>query len=99
MIFIFVLITKTIAGPFAALTAYGLCQTGCNTVAVACYAAAGATFGTVTAGAAIPAAVVACNAALGVCMAACAGITIAGAAAPTPNLFFSFFLQLKQFFT
>lgn len=30
------------AGPLA----YGICQTGCNAVVVACYAAAGATFGT-----------------------------------------------------
>ena len=50
--------------------AYGICQTGCNSVAVACYAAAGATFGTVTAGAGVPAAILACNAALGTCMAA-----------------------------
>ena len=35
--------------------AYGICQTGCNTVVVACYAAAGYTFGTVTAGAGVPA--------------------------------------------
>ena len=51
--------------------AYGICQTGCNSLAVACYAAAGATFGTVTAGAGVPAAILACNAALGTCMAAC----------------------------
>lgn len=30
------------AGPLA----YGICQTGCNAVVVACYAGAGATFGT-----------------------------------------------------
>lgn len=50
---------------------YGICQTGCNAVAVACYAAAGVTFGTVTAGAGVPAAIVTCNSALGVCMAGC----------------------------
>ena len=66
----------TVAGPLA----YGICQTGCNAVVVACYAAAGATFGTVTAGAGIPAVLVACNAALGVCMAGC----IAAGFAPTP---------------
>ena len=62
------------------LLAYGICQTGCNTVVVACYAAAGFTFGTVTAGAGVPAAVLACNAAQGTCMASCilAGFT------PTP---------------
>jgi len=64
------------AGPLA----YGICQTGCNAVAVACYAAAGVTFGTVTAGAGVPAAIVACNAALGVCMAAC----VAAGLSPTP---------------
>lgn len=66
----------TVAGPLA----YGICQTGCNAVVVACYAAAGFTFGTVTAGAGVPAAIVACNAALGVCMAGC----IAAGFAPTP---------------
>ena len=55
------------AGPFS----YGICQTGCNTIAVACYGGAGLTFGTVTAGAGIPAAAVACNTALGICMTAC----------------------------
>ena len=42
--------------------------------------AAGYTFGTVTAGAGIPAAIAACNAALGVCMASC----VAAGLAPTP---------------
>lgn len=66
----------TVAGPLS----YGICQTGCNAVVVACYAAAGFTFGTVTAGAGVPAAIVACNAALGVCMAGC----IAAGFAPIP---------------
>ncbi|KAI0930540.1 hypothetical protein AcW1_009201 [Taiwanofungus camphoratus] len=65
------------AGPIA----YGLCQTGCNTVAVACYAAAGFQFGTVVAGPLAPATILACNAALGTCSAACAGVTLL---APTP---------------
>ncbi|KAH6902116.1 hypothetical protein BKA70DRAFT_1307301 [Coprinopsis sp. MPI-PUGE-AT-0042] len=64
------------AGPIA----YGICQTGCNAVVVACYAAAGATFGTVAAPAA-PAAIVACNTALGTCSAACATVALL---APTP---------------
>ncbi|KAG0088707.1 hypothetical protein BGZ92_005820 [Podila epicladia] len=64
------------AGPLA----YGICQTGCNAIAVACYAAAGFTFGTVTAGAGIPAVIAGCNTALGVCMAAC----VAAGLAPTP---------------
>lgn len=64
------------AGP----AAYGICQAGCAAIAVACYAAGGAVFGTVTAGAAIPAAIVACNAAFGTCQAACWAALIA----PTP---------------
>ncbi|CAF3550138.1 unnamed protein product [Rotaria socialis] len=56
------------AGP----TAYGICQAGCAAVVVACYAAAGAVFGTVTAGAGAPAAIIACNLAFGKCSAACA---------------------------
>ncbi|KII83275.1 hypothetical protein PLICRDRAFT_148229, partial [Plicaturopsis crispa FD-325 SS-3] len=67
----------TSAGPLA----YGLCQTGCNTLAVACYAGAGFTFGTVIAAAATPAALVACNAALGTCSATCATVALF---APTP---------------
>jgi hypothetical protein len=55
---------------------YGTCQSGCNGVAVACYAAAGFTFGTVTAGAGVPAAIVGCNVALGSCMAACAAVAL-----------------------
>jgi len=64
------------AGPIA----YGICQTGCNVVAVACYAAAGATFGTIAAPVA-PAAIVGCNAALGTCSTACATVALF---APTP---------------
>lgn len=63
----------------AGLLAYGLCQTGCNTLAGACYAAAGAIFG-VTAGFGAPPAVVACNVGLGICMANCALVCLA----PTP---------------
>ncbi|KAI8636407.1 hypothetical protein BD408DRAFT_426185 [Parasitella parasitica] len=65
----------THAGPLA----YGICQTGCNALAVSCYAAAGFTFGTVTAGTAIPAVIAGCNTSLGLCMAAC----IAAGFAPT----------------
>ncbi|TEA19704.1 hypothetical protein C8034_v008993 [Colletotrichum sidae] len=56
-----------VAGP----AAYGVCQAGCASIVVACYAAAGAVFGA-TAGAAAPPAVVACNIAFGKCQAACA---------------------------
>lgn len=62
------------------LLGYGMCQSGCNAVVVACYTAAGFTFGTVTAGAGVPAVILGCNAALGVCMGACAGVALA----PTP---------------
>ncbi|KAI0360878.1 hypothetical protein OH77DRAFT_1586382 [Trametes cingulata] len=68
----------------AGLLSYGLCQTGCNTVAVACYAAAGATFGTITAGAGTPAVILGCNAALGKCSATCAALTLL-APIPIPN--------------
>lgn len=54
---------------------------GCNGLAVACYAGAGFTFGTVTAGAAVPAVIVGCNIALGTCMAGCATVALF---APTP---------------
>ena len=60
--------------------AYGICQTGCNTVWVACVAGAGGTAGVSTGGAAVPAAIAACNTAQGVCMAAC----IAAGLMPTP---------------
>ncbi|KAF8176973.1 hypothetical protein BJ912DRAFT_986571 [Pholiota molesta] len=65
------------AGPIA----YGICQTGCNGLAVACYAGAGFTFGTVVAAPAAPAAIMACNAALGSCSAMCASVALF---APTP---------------
>ena len=51
---------------------YGACQTACNAGVVACYSAAGLTFGAATGGAALPAAALACNTAQGSCMAACA---------------------------
>ncbi|KAK7517631.1 hypothetical protein IWZ03DRAFT_359704 [Phyllosticta citriasiana] len=63
------------AGP----AAYGICQAGCAGVVVACYGAAGFTFGTVLAAAAPPA-IAACNGAYGSCQAACAGVLLA----PTP---------------
>ena len=43
---------------------------------VSCYAAAGFTFGTLTAGVATPAAILLCNAGLGKCMASCFVATI-----------------------
>jgi len=67
--------TPTVAGPLA----YGICQTGCNFLAVACYGAAGFTFGVTIVAA--PPAIMACNAGLGTCMAACAATALL---APTP---------------
>eukprot|EP00198_Chlamydomonas_reinhardtii_P006321 XP_001695657.1 hypothetical protein CHLREDRAFT_195841 [Chlamydomonas reinhardtii] len=54
--------SATHAGPVA----YGICQTGCNSVAVACYSAAGFTFGVPSWGD-----IAACNVALGKCMSSC----------------------------
>mmetsp|Transcript_76330 Transcript_76330/g.163695 ORF Transcript_76330/g.163695 Transcript_76330/m.163695 type:complete len:87 (+) Transcript_76330:80-340(+) len=79
-VFIAVLIAQFLTFADGGPAAYGICQTGCNAVVVACYAAAGFTFGTVTAGAGVPASIVACNAGLGVCMAGC----VAAGFAPTP---------------
>ena len=62
------------------ILAYGICQTGCNSVWVACVAAAGGTAGVTTGGVAVPAAILACNTAQGVCMAAC----VAAGLTPTP---------------
>ena len=75
--FILLIAVATVsAGPLS----YGICQTGCDAVAVACYASAGVVFGTVTAGAGVPAAILGCNSALGVCMVSC----IAAGFAPVP---------------
>ncbi len=70
------LFTSTaIAGP----AAYGICQSGCAAIVMACYGAAGATWGA-TLGATAPATVVVCNAAFGACSAKCALVLLA----PTP---------------
>jgi len=63
------------AGP----AAYGICQAGCASVVMACYGAAGFTWGA-TLGASAPATIIACNAAFGTCQAACA-VALVG---PTP---------------
>ncbi|ORY66057.1 uncharacterized protein BCR38DRAFT_338894 [Pseudomassariella vexata] len=60
-------VTAAAAGPVA----YGICQAGCSSVVVACYSAAGFTFGTVAAPTA-PAVILACNTSYGTCQAACA---------------------------
>ena len=71
------LIAQSNAGPLT----YAMCQAGCAALAVACYSAAGAVFGTVTAGVGVAPAVLACNAAFGQCSATCAACTLA---LPTP---------------
>ena len=73
-------LTNFIALVSAGPAAYGVCQAGCSAIVVACYSGAGFTFGTVTAGAGIPAAIVACNSAYGTCQASCAAVLLA----PTP---------------
>lgn len=70
-----VLASTVNAGP----AAYGVCQAGCAAVVMACYGAAGLTWGA-TAGALAPASALACNAAFGKCQAACALIALS----PTP---------------
>jgi hypothetical protein len=73
------LLVSLIQGAASDPLAYGICQTGCNALVVACYSAAGFIFGTLTGGVGVPAAVLACNAQLGTCMAC-----IAAGFAPTP---------------
>ena len=63
------------AGPVG----YGTCQAGCSAVVMACYSAAGFTWGA-TLGASAPATIVACNTAFGTCQSACAAVLLA----PTP---------------
>ena len=64
---LFALFATVNSGPLG----YAICQTGCNTVWTACVAAAGGVAGVSTGGVGVPAAILACNAAQGVCMAAC----------------------------
>ena len=82
---IMILLMPPIGGLFVSQTdggilAYGICQTGCNSVWVACVAAAGGTAGVTTGGVAVPAAILACNTAQRVCMEAC----VAAGLTPTP---------------
>lgn len=72
---LFIFMTTALAGP----AAYGVCQAGCASVVMACYAAAGFTWGA-TLGATAPASIIACNTAFGSCQAAC----VAAGLLPTP---------------
>ena len=67
------------ASSFAGPAAYGICQAGCSGVVMACYGAAGFTWGA-TLGATAPASIIACNTAFGACQVACAATLLA----PTP---------------
>jgi hypothetical protein len=60
------------AGP----AAYGICQTGCAALVMACYSAAGFTWGA-TMGISAPASIVDCNSAFGTCQATCASLLLA----------------------
>lgn len=64
--------TAVSAGPIA----YAICQAGCASIVIACYAAAGATFGTIATPAA-SGAIFGCNSAFGTCQAACAVVALA----------------------
>ena len=66
LVFCMLAMTGVDGGPVA----LAIAQAGCAALVVACYAAAGATFGTITAGVGTPAAILACNSAFGSCMAA-----------------------------
>ncbi|KAH8711905.1 hypothetical protein GQ44DRAFT_689847 [Phaeosphaeriaceae sp. PMI808] len=69
---IFLLGQSVSAGP----AAYGVCQAGCSAIVVACYSAAGFTWGA-TLAATAPASILACNSAFGTCQAACAAVLLA----------------------
>ncbi|RKU46238.1 hypothetical protein DL546_005261 [Coniochaeta pulveracea] len=71
----FTLAPAACAGPLA----YGMCQAGCSGIVMACYAAAGFTWGA-TLGATAPASILLCNSSYGSCQAVCAAIALA----PTP---------------
>lgn len=61
-----------LAGPVA----YATCQSGCTGLVIACYSAAGFTFGAVLAVGATPA-ILACNAAFSACCVKCAPLLVA----------------------
>lgn len=70
------IITLAFASPASARpTAYRLCQAGCSAVVIACYSAAGFTWGA-RLGASAPASIIACNTAFGTFQAACAAVLL-----------------------
>ena len=64
------LVLLLIGGAHEDSAAMAIAQAGCAAMAVACYAAGGAVFETITAGLGMTPAIVACNAAFGTCMSA-----------------------------
>lgn len=60
-----------LAGPIG----YGICQAGCAGLVMACYSAAGFTWGVALP--VMPAAIATCNSAFGGCQAACAVVALA----------------------
>jgi hypothetical protein len=60
----------------AGLVEYGLCQSGCAGLVVACYAGAGFVFGTVIKGINTPPAILNCNKAFGKCSSTCSSVTL-----------------------
>ncbi len=79
ILFTFLLLAVFISDASAGPVGYGVCQAGCSAVVMACYGAAGFTWGA-TLGATAPASIIACNTAFGACQAACAAVLLA----PTP---------------
>jgi hypothetical protein len=61
----------------AGLITYGICQSGCNALWVACVTGAGGVAGVTTGGTVVIPAVAACCKAQGVCMSACAVVALA----------------------
>jgi len=72
-------LTPMVQGGLLGLAGYGLCQTGCNAVWTACVAAAGGVAGVSTGGVGVPATILACNAAQGLCMGSCAAVALSPA--------------------
>lgn len=79
--FHFFILLTIIGLAMADMVEYVVCQTGCNKQMVVFYGAAVFVFGNVSGGNKTPSVIIACNAALGTCMAAC----IAAGFAPTPQ--------------
>lgn len=67
-----ILLEEADAGPLAG----AICSAGCAALVCACYGAAGAVFGTITAGVGTAPAILACNTAFGTCMSSCAAALV-----------------------